>query len=113
MRRLPSLLSSAFKSRASALQSTRVPWQRRHYDDEIEEDGQDGEDVIESLVAMRIKPSNGKVQFRVHWKGTTEEEDEWFFREDLVEEPQYSEMVRSFEYEDQRQGVPQQQQRAR
>jgi len=46
---------------------------------------------------MRIKPSNGKVQFRVHWKGATEEEDEWFFREDLVEEPQYSEMVRSFE----------------
>ena len=48
-----------------------------------EEDGGGGE-AIEGIIEHRI--TEGVVSFKVHWRNTGAEEDEWFYREDLLDE---------------------------
>ena len=53
-------------------------------DDNIEPEN-DEEDTIEYIVERRIC-DDGYIEYKVHWANTTEDQDEWFPRDDLVVE---------------------------
>ena len=62
-------------------------------DDNIEPEN-DEEDTIEYIVERRIC-DDGYIEYKVHWANTTEDQDEWFPRDDLVVE--YPRQVEIFE----------------
>ena len=71
-------------------------------DDNIEPEN-DEEDTIEYIVERRIC-DDGYIEYKVHWANTTEDQDEWFPRDDLVVE--YPRQVEIFEANADRTALP-------
>jgi hypothetical protein len=61
-----------------------------------EKEADSAEYLIDSIVTHRANEC-GELEFKVHWTGTSSNDDEWFDRE--MVETEYPEMVRSYEAE--------------
>lgn len=67
------------------------------YSDEekiIDEDEEDEDDEVEKIIDRRVEPS-GLVDYKVHWKNTDADSDEWFSRPKLIS--MYTNLVVEYE----------------